>query len=119
MTLFNLRDEYERDDNVAKVYNKSLLYLVSEAFEDQRREPLLGMDRYAKKNAVFNELFGKPVKRSESAVMYSTGGRKVKLQSASESHGGFDNDVDTLNSTLRIIKGKDAIARPFKETKKK
>ena len=119
LTLFNLRDEYERDDNVAKVYHKSLLYLVSRAFEDDHKKPLLGMERWVKENDTFKGLFGKPAKRTDSVVMYSSGGRKVKLQSASESHGGFDNDVDTLNSTLRIIKGRDAIARPFKETKKK
>ena len=117
--MFNLRDEAERDDNVARVYNKSLLYLVSGAFEDKHHKPLLGMERYARDNAVFTGLFGKAAKRSDSVVMYSTGGRKVQLQSKSESHGGFDNDVDTLNSTLRIIKGKDSITRPFQDTKKK
>jgi len=119
LTLFNLRDETERDDNVAGIYHKSLLYLVSRAFETAHKKPLLGMERFVKENDTFNGLFGKAAKRSDSVVMYSTGGRKVLLQSKSESHGGFDNDVDTLNSTLRIIKGRDAIVRPFKDTKKK
>ncbi|MFZ6654856.1 C1 family peptidase [Undibacterium sp. TJN19] len=33
----------ELDDNVAKIYNKSLLYLVARAFETQHKTPLLGM----------------------------------------------------------------------------
>jgi hypothetical protein len=37
--LYVLNDKAERDDNCAKIYNKSLLYLVSDAFEDKIRIP--------------------------------------------------------------------------------
>src|SRR5438034_3048303 len=52
--LFTLDDTTERADNCAEIYHKSLLYLVSDAFEDQSRvplihpegEPLLGMEHF-------------------------------------------------------------------------
>ena len=37
----------------------------------------------------------------------------VKPKSKSTSHGGFDNDEDTLNSMLRIITGKQKLAKEF------
>ena len=112
-TIFNLKDEVERDDEVAKIYNKSLLYLVSEAFEKKRKKPLLGMEKYTKKNNVFKSIYKKPVKTSKSTVCYSIGGANVTLKSLSTTHGGFDNDVDTLNSTLRIVLSSNSIKKPF------
>ena len=47
MAIYNLKDELEQDDNVAKIYRKSLLYLVSKAFERVKDKPLLGMENYA------------------------------------------------------------------------
>ncbi len=51
-SLFVLDDATEQGDNCASIYNKSLLYLVSDAFEDQCRipgfregVPLLGMEK--------------------------------------------------------------------------
>mgnify|MGYP002623904991 FL=1 len=39
--LYTLSDQAEQDDHCAHVYNKSLLYLVSNAFEERFRIPLL------------------------------------------------------------------------------
>jgi hypothetical protein len=41
--IFNLSRENERSDSIGP-YNKSLLYLVSRAFEMPRKSPLLGLD---------------------------------------------------------------------------
>lgn len=40
-----LADEHERDDSVANIYRKSLLYLVSRAMEERHKEPILGLAR--------------------------------------------------------------------------
>ncbi len=50
MHVYNLTDEVEKDDNVGMVYRKSLLYLVSRAFEEtvDPAEALLGMQCYSK-----------------------------------------------------------------------
>jgi hypothetical protein len=47
-SLFILSDQGELDDNVGPggAYGKSLLYLVSNAFEGRRDVPLLGMERF-------------------------------------------------------------------------
>jgi len=44
LALFTLTERAERDDHCARLYNKSLLYLVSHAFEQSPRIPLLRPD---------------------------------------------------------------------------
>src|SRR5205085_6384372 len=56
LALFTLTDKAERDDNCANIYHKSLLYLVSNAFEsglgkapflgERQGEPILGMAKF-------------------------------------------------------------------------
>lgn len=45
-----MSDNREQDDNVIGVYHKSLLYLVSRAYEELQRMPLLGMAKSLDKN---------------------------------------------------------------------
>lgn len=92
MRVYNLTDELERDDNVAGAYRKSLLYLVSRAFERTDEMPILGMARY-KDDA-------QPPSGME--FVFSTGKGK---RTQSTSHGGFDNDPFTLNDILEGILG--------------
>jgi hypothetical protein len=89
-TVYNLSEALEKDDHVARIYQKSLLYLVSNAFESKSGMPLLGM-------AVFNA----PI--SNVTFNYSEG--KNGEATAATSHGGFDGDVDTMNSVLSDIVG--------------
>jgi Papain family cysteine protease len=93
LDLYNLSDELENDDHVAGVYRKSLLYLVSRAFEETRKKPLLGMALYSKNLRTKN--LKKIISLGKGVVTRST------------SHGGFDNDAYTMNSVLsRVLKGK-------------
>ena len=103
MTVYNLKDGLELDDNVGKIYQKSLLYLVSNAFERTKEKPLLGMEK-------FEKLVTKV--RSAPTFLYSNGvdGQRTR----STSHGGFDNDVYTMNHVLsRVLGGKPTV--PFTE----
>jgi len=113
LTIFNLNDEFEQGDNVTPLYNKSILYLVSEAFEAKAKTPILGMEKFAAKSASLKEKVGAGVPAGRPTVVRSVGGPSVKLESSAETHGDFDNDAATLNSALRIILGSDRIARPF------
>lgn len=108
-SLFILSDKAEQDDNVARAYGKSLLYLVSNAFEKKRETPLLGMARFVaprgdRVDADLRNLFlqaqpgGLP-----SLVVAGTSGAAIPSASQSKSHGGFDNDADTMNSVLHRI----------------
>ena len=92
LDIYNLSEKAELDDSVAGVYRKSLLYLVSRAFERDVDKPILGMQRYSKDLK----------SRAGLNLIYSNSRNKV---SRSTSHGGFDNDVYTLNSMLGAILG--------------
>jgi len=102
LNIINLNDELERDDTVGP-YRKSLLYLVSRAFEEDKREPLLGMARYVDKLTLH------PVAKQ----IVSAGSNGAETRSRSETHGGFDNDVPTMNTMLGEILAKPPV-RPFK-----
>jgi hypothetical protein len=116
-TLYVMSDVGERDDNVGvgavTPYGKSLLYLVSNAFEGKRGTPILGMSRYLTPQADtdpsdvdpdLRELFSRPVDGHPSLVIAGADGDEFS-KSRSDSHGGFDNDPDTMNSVLRRILG--------------
>lgn len=121
--LFLLSDEAERDDCVGP-YSKSLLYLVSNAFEHQRGRPLLGMERFVSDSGsagcaatvpAMARLFRDPSGGLPGVVIAGSNG-PGHSRSQSTSHGGFDNDVDTMNSLLCRILGRKTIAslkRPF------
>jgi hypothetical protein len=96
LNIYNLNEELELDDNVVLAYRKSLLYLVSRALEKERDKPILGMQKYSK------EITG-------PNFFYS--GNKNSI-TKSTSHGGFDNDPDTLNHMMKNILGK-APKKPF------
>lgn len=97
---------------MARVYRKSLLYLVSNALErrpatppeDLKAKPLLGL-----------QIFEKLVKtvRSKPQFIYSNGidGRRTR----STSHGGFDNDTYTMNHVLERMLGKKPTDRFIQE----
>lgn len=113
LAVFNLRDGAERDDAVGP-YGKSLLYLVSQAFEPSRGEALLGMERFRDADDVVRNALGAPHGETERTVVYATGvPAGVTLTSASRTHGGFDDDPDTMNSLIRWITGRPTVDEPF------
>ena len=122
-TLYILSDVGERDDEVGP-YGKSLLFLVSNAFEDERGTPLVGMERFISRggetkgqfiregDADLVKLFEKKTDGLPSLVVAGDGAGP-KSTSRSNTHGGFDNDEWTLNSILRRVLGRDEPARNF------
>jgi len=114
LTVFNLTDECEKKDTATPLYHKSLLYLVSGACEERRNEPLLGMNAFIERDDKIKGALGQPVGRNDSTVIYSVGGPSgISLDSQSRTHGGFDNDEATLNSTLRIIRATNELEKKF------
>jgi pimeloyl-ACP methyl ester carboxylesterase len=107
MHVYNLNDDVELDDNVAAVYRKSLLYLVSRSFEENvdPAEALLGMQLYSKELAKSH--------RGRLFFHYSNGRTGSRARTASTSHGGFDNDPVTMNSVLKTVLGESRVAHPF------
>jgi hypothetical protein len=109
-TLYILSDVGELDDEVGP-YGKSLLYLVSNAFEGRRETPLLGMETYLTRDPELDALFGPPIDGLPAVVVAGLE-QGPGCISRSSSHGGFDNDPDTLNSVLFRILGGPPV-RPF------
>jgi hypothetical protein len=102
-TLYILSDVGERDDEVGP-YGKSLLYLVSNAFEGRRETPLLGMETYLTRDPELDALFGPPIDGLPAVVIAGLDQGPGSV-SRSNSHGGFDSDPETLNSVLHRILG--------------
>jgi len=109
-SVFTLTDRAEKDDDCANIYHKSLLYLVSHAFEKELRkpwfsdadgEPLLGMEKFLKKLPA-REL-PKEWVLSPNAVPEGRPGA-----ARATTHGGFDDDGATLRATLARILGESA-----------
>ncbi len=109
LTLFTLTDEAEQDDNCASIYNKSLLYLVSNAFEAKPRIPLssdgvpiLGMEKFINdgQHPAISKLF-KPGKSWILAPNHEPEGSATS--STAKQHGAFDDDLATVKATLARI----------------
>lgn len=108
--LYTLTDKAEKDDNCVYIYNKSLLYLVSNAFEKKAREfladdgeAILGMEKFISGDEVLAELF----KTSRAEWIQSPTGAQAKPWERSDAlhHGDFDNDKATVEGTLARLLG--------------
>ena len=98
--LFQLDDTTERDDNVALVYRKSLLYLVSRAYQQKGKVvPLLGMARY------YDEVARRLAAIGLAGALPNLVTKRDTAMTESDSHGGFDNDLATMNAMLELILG--------------
>lgn len=118
-SLYVLSDKMERGDSVGP-YAKSLLYLVSNAFEGTRGVPILGMHACLEADTQLSKLFagnvdGRPalvISNGDSIDSARESSAVAQGVSASRSHGGFDNDPLTMNSILtRVLNGPPS--RPF------
>jgi hypothetical protein len=110
-SVFTLTDGAEQADDCANIYHKSLLYLVSNAFEAVPHVPLLkpgtpilGMAKWIesqrKSDSEFKTLFSK----IDWVLAPNTESPATGRGSGSMHHGDFDDDDATVKSTLvRIL----------------
>jgi hypothetical protein len=118
LALYTLSEKAEEDDHCARIYNKSLLYLVSHAFEKQARiplfrdgEPILGMAKFLGEDQELRTLFTSLGKaRFMHAIAPNHKPHTAPEASGASAHGAFDNDPATLRSTLRWMLGAGAPA---------
>jgi len=125
-----MSDYRETDDNVSKVYGKSLLYLVSRALEDVHKMPIMGMaDAWGtrpftggkkSKDTLNKEYWHEDtldtlkdaigtLKKGVTVIEHDeenidTGRGLIKI-----AHGSFDNDAKVVTRTLKEILGKPAL----------
>lgn len=117
-SLFALSDKAERDDQCASVYNKSLLYLVSNAFEKEPRipvfrdgVPILGMEKFF--DAEVKKLFSS----GAADLVIAPNNEPMGSLKASQAtrHGDFDDDQCTVHATFaRMLGG----SQPSKRSRK-
>lgn len=121
--MFAMTDELESDDKLVPVlYTRSLLYLVSGVLEGVPKDigwegvldmPLVGMQRFVDGNKTFE--VDKDVKivfdflhspDHPHRIVWSPQKEAAEgLNSTSRKHGDFDNDVPTIASLSRFVRG--------------
>lgn len=104
-TMYILNAEQERSkDPTMGPYGKSLLWLVSNAFEEKRGTPILGMQRHLDADVQLHKRLSLPMGPLPGLVVSECRGQ-FGCETVSASHGGFDNDPLTMNSALYRILG--------------
>jgi len=117
--LFTLTDQVEQDDHCANIYHKSLLYLVSDAFEKRVRiplfqkdgEPILGMEKFVRGDPELDMLFKNG--KADWVRSPNTAEDGSPVHSTSRHHGDFDDDKPTVLATLARILGRGTSQAPF------
>tara|TARA_R110002111_G_scaffold107056_1_gene165433 strand:- start:311 stop:2329 length:2019 start_codon:yes stop_codon:yes gene_type:complete len=111
IAIFTLTDKTEQDDHCANIYHKSLLYLVSNAFEEKARvpllrdgEPILGMEKFIAQDPDLQKLLKR--KTVDWVRAPNTNDAGSISHSTARSHGGFDDDKATLVATFARILNK-------------
>ncbi len=116
LTVFALRDSFERDD-AAGPYRKSILYLVSNALEERARIPLvrphgeelLGMEKFLTEHATITGL----VKSKKIDLVFgpTESGAPTANNSQSKTHVGYSVDQATHLATISRILGTSGVER--------
>jgi hypothetical protein len=115
MAVYALDDRSEQDDHCARIYNKSLLYLVAHAFEDRQRvpwlrphgTPLLGMQKFHAANIALQA----EVQAGRLQIVTAPNSLPQDDLGASQArtHSDFDDDPNTVRSSFARIFQKDAL----------
>lgn len=128
-----LSDAREQGDNVAQIYKKSLLYFVSNALEADPRMPILGLENVFKpeysgwdgssstaetlanwRNAMeISKLKRRLTVHDEETILMRRGnGQNMQEKLEKTSHGGFDNNVKIISTSLKRITGMKKLTLP-------
>ena len=116
ITVYTMNMQAENDDNCFQIYRKSLLYLVSQIFEPEDDAPILGLEQSIRGDEELMVAFGlAPGMPGRIEVIWSPTAPEAlpDCRSVATSHGGFDNDPDTMDSVARrILRRPDIIEYP-------
>ncbi len=115
LDIYTMNERAERDDDVVKIYRKSLLYYVRNACEDRTNGRIVGLqeDLFADGSLVAEFKLGK---KSDLTAGDSAKNLRIEFSqhedqspqnraTVATTHGGFDNDEATLSSVARRILG--------------
>ena len=104
LTMYTMNKSQEQADE-AGPYKKSLLYLVSRAFESAQPSPILGLEESLRDDVKLIRFFGLAGNQKRADVLFSNTASDApsNSRSMSNTHGGFDDDVPTMNSVVRRV----------------
>ena len=103
LAIFTMTDDAERDDTCLRIYNKSLLYLVSASFEPQKATPILGMAKFLEDDGDLAPFFTGTSATGQLVLAPTAAG--VRTGSTATAHGDFDDDAPTMESVARRVTG--------------
>lgn len=103
LAIFTMNDRAERDDTCLRIYNKSLLYLVSASFEPQKATPILGMAKYLERDTDLTAFFTGRSPAGQLVLAPNAAG--IRAGSTATAHGDFDDDAPTMESVARRVTG--------------
>lgn len=109
LTIFTMTEKAELDDNCFTHYGKSLLCLVSAAFEPNPGTRILGLHKDIQADGAVRHLLEGPAGELVLTPNKNSGDRA----SGADSHGGFDNDPRTMESVLLRVTGLKKPKAPF------
>jgi hypothetical protein len=106
--LYTMDEEAEKDDDLIEpigipVYGKSLLYLISGAFEPEQDAGILGLDERFRSDAALTALFA-PLGPHRLELSHARG-KPHNPATKARKHGCFDNDDATMQSLFKSITG--------------
>jgi hypothetical protein len=109
--MYTMDEEAEKDDDLVEpigipVYGKSLLYLVSGAFEPEDNAGILGLEERFENDAAITGLFA-PTGPHRLEFSHAKG-KPHNPATKARKHGCFDNDDATLQSIFETIVGSPA-----------
>lgn len=122
--LFTLTDKAERDDDCARIYNKSLLYLVAHALEHAPRSwidrsqrdgtPLLGLARFLEGEQADPDIARLIADGRLDWIQAPTRTQPIGSPAASEAttHIGFDDDQATVQALIARVIGRKGVIDP-------
>jgi N-acetylmuramidase-like protein len=114
--IVHLTDAAEQADPSCSPYGRSLLYLVSRAFESVADTPILGMEKHLVPALVSHEWGPKITRLASPGVAYRPGDRLT----VATTHGGLDDDYAVQDGVIRHIKGKGGrVYRPTQTSARK
>lgn len=119
--MYTMCDVVEKNDSlVPYLYTHSLLYLISGILEDKGESSdawVLGLERHIARQSPYDEISdaaSDKIMKDVNAYLYEQGQQRIVfsltqtggdgLNSTSASHGGFDDDTQTVDSIKHLLK---------------
>lgn len=108
--MFTMHDDLETDDELLKlVYTRSLLYFISGVLEDEPDKLIAGIELHMRGEEPYDDPDNQKVREfvvkpgENRLVLSKTTDEGPGLNSAADTHGGFDDDPVTRKSLIELL----------------